>query len=188
MKKSIKFSRSSYVFIIALLVIMIFSAVLIIRRQKSTNKSTTISSDAKTTSTAATAQPGFTGGGDRDVNRPVKDEGTVNDTRGVTDTPVDQSRVIVSVDSKISLFSPSTNDLVRSGDQIIGESSLPKVYFRLIDDVSGVIAQGSLIVVNGRFSGNFSFTTTGNNGRLDIFSISGDGIESSNIEVPIKLK
>jgi hypothetical protein len=144
--------------------------------------------EAKTTSTAPTAQEDFTGGNERPVNTTEKNEGTVQDTQGSLATSLDSSKWSSSKDGVITVYEPSKNGLVTGNSSLSGASSLSKVSFRLIDDVSGVIAQGTLSVANGKFSGNFDFSTSGTNGRLDIFSATIDGVESSNIEIPIRFK
>lgn len=145
-------------------------------------------SDAKTTSSAPTAQEDFTGGDERLIPENKKNEGTVQDTGGTASNNVDDSLWTNSADNMITVYSPAKNALVTNGSVLSGESKLPKVYFRLIDDVSGVISRGSLNVVNGKFSGTFDFSTTGTNGRLDIFNSASDGVESSNVEIPVRFK
>lgn len=142
--------------------------------------------DAKTTSTAPSAQEDFTDGSNREISRNEKNEGQVQDTSGNVASIPSQDQWSVSPNGAITVYSPAKSSIIKSGDLLSGSSSLPKVYYRLIDNVSGVIAQGSLSVINGKFSGNFNFTTTGTSGRLDIYNADADGVESSNIEIPIR--
>jgi len=155
----------------------------------SKNSSTAIpETEAKTTSTAPSAQENFTGGDDRKGTSNNPNEGTVSDASGNSPSTPPQSQWVKSADGSITLYAPAKDATLTSGDSLSGASSLERVSFRLIDDVSGVIAQGSLSVVNGKFSGKFSFSTTGTSGRLDVFSASSDGVESSNIEIPIRYR
>jgi hypothetical protein len=151
------------------------------------SKKQPVATDAKTTSTAPTAQEDFTEGGERPIARSDKTEGIIQDTGG-TAPSTDQAQWSSSSDGAITVYMPAKNDLITSGGTLSGASNLSKVSFRLIDDVSGVIAQGSLTVVNGKFSGSFSFSTNGTNGRLDIFSAAPDGVESSNVEIPVRFR
>lgn len=148
----------------------------------------TNSSEAKTTSTAPSAQENFTDGNDRQPLGTNRNEGVVTDTGGnISNTP-DKDKWLTSSDGAITVYSPLENTTVTNGSSMSGTSIKPSVSFRLIDDVSGVIAQGTLTVVNGKFSGTFNFSTTGTNGRLDIFFVKDDGAEASIVEIPIRFR
>jgi cytoskeletal protein RodZ len=144
--------------------------------------------EAQTTSTAETAQSSFTGGDDRQPNRSQKQEGTATDQSGAIQAIPPENQWSKSNDGVISVYSPTKNQIVQNGQIVSGASTTSTVSFRLIDDVSGVIIQGSLNVVEGRFSGSLNFNTAGTNGRLDIFNSATDGTESSNIEIPVRFK
>lgn len=144
--------------------------------------------EAKTTSTAATAQDDFTGGDDRTPNQTTSNEGTLTDNNGSVSSTPPQSSWTVSPDNKITVFSPSKNTLIASGQEISGQSTYQKVNFRLIDDASGVIAEGNIAVVNGLFSGKLNFSSAGTNGRLDLFYSTNVSPESSNVEIPVRFK
>lgn len=148
-----------------------------------------IDEKTKTTSTAPTAQKDFTGGDDRHPSTNTsKGEGTVSDTQGnVTNIPP-SNQWTSSPNGVITVYSPGNSALVTNGSSLSGKANSAKVSFRLIDDVSGVIAQGELSVVNGSFSGTFNFSTTATNGRLDVFNTQPDGVEFNNTEVPIRFK
>ncbi len=144
--------------------------------------------EEKTTSEAPTAQEDFTEGGAREELDTKRNEGTVTDTGGdINQTPAELNG-LVSPNGRITLYTPSKNSLFMSGNSVSGKSSFDKVSFRLIDNVSGVIAQGDLSVVNGSFSGVFDFKTAASEGRLDIYSVTPEGVEQENIEVPIRFK
>lgn len=151
------------------------------------DKSSPYNSEAKTTSTAPTAQEDFNGGDPRDASSGNRNEGTIQDTGGNAST-TPQNQWSVSADQRVTVYTPAKNMLLKKDDPITGASSLGRVSFRLIDDVSGVIAEGSLSVVNGKYSGSFDFSTTGTSGRLDVFSVNAEGVESSNVEVPVRFK
>ena len=143
---------------------------------------------AETTSKEPSAQSTFTGGGKRKVVQSDKNEGVITDTGGNISSLPPSSDWSSSANGVITVYSPAKNSLLSSGQLLLGESAANRVSFRLIDSVSGVIAQGSVGIVNGKFSGSFSFNTTADNGRLDIFTTNIDGMESNNIEIPVRFK
>ncbi|NCU40623.1 hypothetical protein EOL73_02600 [Candidatus Saccharibacteria bacterium] len=144
--------------------------------------------DAKTTSTAPTAQDSFTDGDRRDIpNRTSDSEGYVKDDAGNIASLPPRSQWSTSQDSNLIVYSPANGSVLNNGDVLIGETSeTEKVSFRLIDNISGVIARGEISVVDGKFSGTFIFSTTATIGRLDVFVTETDGKEISNIEIPVK--
>lgn len=171
--------------ILALAVLLSVASYFIYQR---TTKKDYVIPGVKTTSTAPSAQEDFTGGSNREVNRTTKNEGQVEDTSGSVATVPSQNQWSTSDSGAITVYAPAKDSIIKSGDLLSGSSNLSKISYRLIDNVSGVIAQGSLSVVNGKFSGSFNFSTTGTAGRLDIYSASAEGIESSNIEIPVRFK
>ena len=144
--------------------------------------------EAQTTSTAPTAQADFSDGTEREDLSSEKNEGVVTDTQGSAPTPVNDSSWSYSANKALIVYTPSKDSVLKSGDLISGASSTSKVSFRLIDDVSGVIATGELAVKDGKFSGIFDFATTGSKGRLDVFSVGSGGVEQNNVEIPIRFK
>lgn len=192
-KPSSKFSSRKKPILIGLVVSLLLIAILFILEKKQiinlySKPAEVPTSEAKTTSTAPTAQADFTDGNERPITRNEKQEGLVQDTSGNVPSIPNQSHWSSSADGAITVYSPAKNSLITTGGSITGTSSMPNISFRLIDDVNGVIAQGSLSVVNGKFSGTFNFSTGGTNGRLDFFSAAADGTESSNIEIPVRFK
>lgn len=153
------------------------------------NKNTSSKAEeAKTTSDAATAQEDFQGGDDRKPNTTSHEEGTVKDTQGNVGAIPPSTQWSTSQSGLITIYTPAKNTVVATGLIVSGKASVPKVSFRLIDNVSGVISRGELSVINGAYSGVFNFTTTATAGRLDIFSTAADGVESNNITVSIRFK
>lgn len=153
------------------------------------SKKTTVTDPEKTTSTTKTAQEDFTEGDYREPGNSLSENrgsGAVIDNNGNIENGTDTSLPLVSDSGEISLFSPKANAIVNSGTSISGASTLPKVSYRLIDSVSGVLAMGDLNVVQGKFSGTLSFSTSATEGRLDIFGTKSDGTEFSNLEVMIR--
>lgn len=144
----------------------------------------------RTTSTAPSAQENFTEGGDRPIATSPENKGNaaVADNQGQIATTPDKSLWSTSKTGEITVYTPSKNILLVNGDVIAGESTLNIVYYRIIDEVSGMIAQGQLGVVNGKFSGAISFSTTATNGRIDIYGANDSGKELGNVEVPVRFR
>lgn len=143
---------------------------------------------AKTTSKTPSAQPDFSDGDDRqpnDTTQPNKGSAIVNEGNAGA---VDTSNPVVSNTGEITAYSPKVNAKVGSEATLSGTSTLPRVEYRIIDSVSGVIASGSLNVTNGKFSGKITFDTTANEGRIDLFAVRSDFSEYSYIEIPIKFE
>ncbi len=93
----------------------------------------------------------------------------------------------VSSDGNITLQIPSSGDKLSSGDQIAGTAKVDKVQFMLIDDSVGLLAQGELKVVSGKFAGELRFGSQGHTGRLDVYYPDpSTGAEKSLVEIPIK--
>ena len=146
---------------------------------------------AKTTSDATTAQPDFSEGGNErgepgNTLQENQGSGTIQDTGGAdSQTSGDP---VKSDTGEITINSPGKNSLLSSGRTISGVSSLDTVSYRIIDDISGVIATGRLQVKNGKFSGKITFETGAENGRLDFFGTKNDLTEFSNVEIPVRFR
>jgi hypothetical protein len=146
-------------------------------------------SEAKTTSTTKTAQEDFNDGEFREPGNSLNENegtGSISDNNGTISEDTDTSNPVVSATGEITLYTPKSNASVNSGYVVAGTSTLSFVSYRLIDSVSGVISMGELRVVNDKFSGTLNFTTTADEGRLDIYGTKEDGSEFSSIEIPIR--
>lgn len=144
--------------------------------------------NAQTTSTTPTAQSDYTSGNDRPVSNQDKNEGLVVDNHGNVGNVPSEDQWTSSNSGQITVYFPAQNALLADGDSLSGSSSLSEISFRLIDSVSGLIAQGQITVVNGKFSGTFDFNTSANEGRLDVFGVASDGTEFSEIEIPVRFR
>lgn len=185
-KKSLNINKKILLVVTLLLIVAIAVYFFINRSNKSELK---IVTDAKTTSLAPTAQEDFTDGDDRAVGEAQeRGEATVTDSQGDIDKTPDESQWNSSSTGEITLYSPYKNEILKNDSVISGETTLSDVYFRIIDNVSGVISEGKLSVVSGKFSGRVNFSSTATEGRLDIYSTRSDGAEFSNIEVPVLFK
>lgn len=142
----------------------------------------------ETTSKEPSAQSNFTDGKKREIVQPNKNEGIITDTNGDISSLPPKSEWSSSASGVITVYSPAKDSLLSSGQALMGESTADRISFRIIDSISGVIAQGSIGVIKNKFSGTFSFETSANEGRLDIFTADEKGVESNVIEIPLRFK
>lgn len=144
----------------------------------------------KTTSKQPTAQSSFTTNQPRkEVTQSPSNEGTVTQTSIVsTPTGTEEAWTKSSDGTSVVVYSPSKSQILKSGQVLSGSSTANQINFRLIDNVSGVIARGVLPVSDGNFSGTFSFTTKATEGRVDIFTADADGVEANNISIPVRFQ
>ncbi|MCA9348509.1 hypothetical protein KC867_03810 [Candidatus Saccharibacteria bacterium] len=159
--------------------------------QNNTTESNTEDKEAQTTSNTPTAQAEYSEGDEREPGNTVHENrgsSAINDTQGNIPSGISTNQPISSNSGEITVYSPVKESLLRSGQVVAGASTLPRVTYRVIDNVSGMIAMGELSVVNGKFSGTIDFDTSSQDGRLDIFATRPDGSEYSVIEVPIRFR
>lgn len=98
-----------------------------------------------------------------------------------------KSKWNVSNDGNITLQLPSSGDTLASGDRIVGLAKVDRIQFMLQDDSAGLLAQGELSVVNGKFAGELRFGSKGHTGRLDVYYPDpATGAEKSLLEIPVK--
>ena len=146
---------------------------------------------AETTSKSETAQSDYSDGRDRPTNIPTGGaQGGAKDNNGKppsgTNEPVPTK---TSPNGVITVNGITDNALIKSGDSLYGMTTAPgPINFRIIDQQSGVIAQGQLNVVNGSFSGKLEFTARSNSGRLDLYTTDAMGSEANNMEIPVRFK
>ena len=78
------------------------------------------------------------------------------------------------------------NSTFKPGGIISGTAKVSKVWYRLVDNNAGVIAQGQpLNVVGGKFSGKLNFHAYGNSGHLDVYSFNASGAEVNEVRVTL---
>lgn len=109
--------------------------------------------------------------------------GGVSDTGG-KDTGA-QSGGVSSQSGNITLYTPGLNQNI-SGDIVVtGAAKVPEVFYRISDDVHGMINSGKLSVHDGRFSGNLSVSTTAKRGTFEVYSFNVQGQEVNNINIAV---
>lgn len=95
-----------------------------------------------------------------------------------------------STSGVITLQQPIANATIKTGDTLRGTAKIDTVQYRLVDDKVGVIAQGTLDVVGGKFSGILQFRAYAPTGALKVFSIdpqTGAEINHADIKVMFSL-
>ena len=112
--------------------------------------------------------------------------GGASDSNGTAGAPTTSNQWIVSKSGNITVKQPLANNLVKPGFVLSGSAKVQPVQFRLIDDKSGVISQGTLNVVSGNFSGTINFTATSSSGRLDVFSVDSQGVELNEVQIAVR--
>lgn len=187
-------SYKKYVPLIIACILVVVTMVFILEKTHTTNlikaptEAERPSSNAKTTSKQPSAQSDFSDGQPRkEATQSNMNEGTVSDNNGRIDSLPPEDQWTKSADGKsIVVYSPSANQTLKSGQQLTGASSSAVVNFRLIDNIQGVIASGSINVVDGKFAGTFDFSTTAEQGQVDIFTTASNGSESNTISIPVR--
>ena len=111
--------------------------------------------------------------------------GTAVDTHGQAVATTNPSQWTTSVSGNITVKQPTANAKVQSGSVLSGSAKVSQVSYRLIDSNVGVIAQGTLSVVNDSFSGTLKFTPHSSTGRLDIFSTEANGAEINEVQITV---
>jgi hypothetical protein len=114
-------------------------------------------------------------------------QGGAIDNQGAGTAQTPSSQWTSSESGAITLYSPTASSTLRSGGIISGTAKVGTVQYRLVDDQVGVLAQGSLSVVNGKFSGTLQFTPHSSSGKLSVFSFNGSGAEINRVEINLKL-
>lgn len=144
---------------------------------------------AHTTSKQQSAQSNFKSGGNHEnsTNSGVT-QGSATDNKG--DKSIAQSGAGVSSASGIvTVVSPAQNGTLASGDTVRGTATgVPQVQYRVIDNDVGVVAQGTLSVVNGTFSGTLQFRAHATMGRLDVYTLNNQGQETNEVQMPIGME
>jgi len=116
--------------------------------------------------------------------------GGVLDKNGQTSGSLPPSALwVVSDSGNLTLQQPSPNTIVHSGDTLSGLAKVNSVQFILTDNSVGLIAQGNLNVVNGKFSGTLQFTPHSSNGKLEIYHPNpANGAEEDIIEIDVNFQ
>lgn len=189
-------SRKRKIFLsLGLILLLAFLTLMILEKTHTTDlikmpgntKITAKDKPAQTTSKEPSAQSTFSNGQPRSTTTTNKTEGIVTDKHGTIPSTPDESLWSKSANGSLVVYSPTQNTTLTSGQSISGSSTSNRVSFRLMDNITGVISQGSISVVNGKFSGTFNFSSKATEGRVDFFTATPDGVESNNVSIPVRL-
>jgi len=109
------------------------------------------------------------------------------DTKGSSTPSTPTSSAVSSSSGLITVYSPTSGSKLSSGDAVSGTAKVGTVYYRIVDNSVGVISQGSLSVVNHKFSGNVYFHPHASTGQLDVFSYDSQGAEVNSVQINLSL-
>lgn len=126
--------------------------------------------------------------GSANNNSPVeaaRNAGGATDTSGTAAANTNRSQWVVSASGVVTVKQPTANSRFQSGDTVSGSAKIDQVNYRLSDNSVGVVAEGTLSVVNGDFSGTLHFTPRGTGGRLDVFSTDSRGVEYNEVQINV---
>lgn len=115
-------------------------------------------------------------------------QGGARDNSGDVSSVPPSSQWTTSSSGNITLYSPAAGGSLKNGSEISGSAKVGTIRYRLIDDKTGQLAQGSLSVVNGKFSGSLQFRPDSSSGKLDIFSYTASYAEINRIEIKVNLE
>lgn len=108
----------------------------------------------------------------------------VVDSNGSGDEPISDG--VSSSSGNITLYSPSQGETLSSSIAVKGSAKVNSVYYRMKDNINGVIGQGELTVVNGTFGGELRIHTEASSGSFEIYSLDQQGREINHVKVNIK--
>ena len=186
-KKSYKNRRKLLKILVVIVIIILIVAGVIYYRSKHdknnlnavTKKSGYSATVSKSVKSSGTQSPGGSLG-----------QGGATDQNGQTSstTTTNSSQWTTASSGQLTVEQPAQNALVKNGDTLSGTAKFNTVQFRIIDNSVGVVAQGSLNVVGGNFSGVLNFRAQSTSGRLDVFSYDPTtGAEINEVQIPITL-
>ena len=120
------------------------------------------------------------------VKRPTTTSSVVQGTStNITSPPASTSpsQWTQSQSGLVTVQQPINNSTVAPNFTLSGLSSVGNVSYTLIDNTVGVISQGTLNVVNGKFSGSINFKKYGNSGRLDVYNTDPNGKQINEVQL-----
>jgi hypothetical protein len=96
--------------------------------------------------------------------------GVVDKNGQVSGSVPPASQWTTSTSGNITLQQPAAGSIVQTGDTISGLAKVSTVQFILTDNSVGLIDQGTLNVVNGKFAGTLAFAVQSDGGKLEVYS------------------
>jgi hypothetical protein len=169
--------------VVIVTVAIVVGAVIVANNHSSTSSESTTGESATTTPATKSNSASNKAGSSNSVS-----QGGIIDKNGVSSVSSPSSQWKSSSSGVITLRSPITGSTLHPGDTVSGTAKIGSVQYRLVDETVGVLAQGSLSVVNGKFAGTLQFSPRGTTGRLNIFSFdSKNGAEINRVEINLRL-
>jgi hypothetical protein len=80
---------------------------------------------------------------------------------------------------------PIIDQTIKPDAILSGTSSANTLQYRLIDDDTGIISEGSIDVKDGKFSVSMSFKSHASTGRLDVFTVNSSGVEEDEVQIKV---
>lgn len=148
-------------------VVIILCVGFLIYKMASSNEETT----TPTTSNLPTAQSDYNSRTKPEPSNVNTPEGTAADNGGEIVNVSPENQWTTSKSGLLTLYQPTKAAKLTPGATISGKTEVQQVSYRLVDNSVGVIAQGSLKVVGGNFSGSLQFSARGNGGTLEVFTV-----------------
>jgi hypothetical protein len=145
--------------------------------------------EAQTASKQPSAQSNFTSGGAHasSPNSGVTQGGATDNQGDKSATPSETG--VTSTSGVVTVVAPASGGSLVSGDTVRGTANgVGKVQYRIVDDNVGVVAQGSLDVVDGAFSGTMQFKAYATTGQLEVFTFNNQDQEVNEVRLPVALK
>jgi hypothetical protein len=146
---------------------------------------------AKTTSTSTTAQSNYKSGGSRpNGGSSSTTQGGANDNNGASSGSTGTGSGTSSTSGQITVNLPASGATMQTGQELSGTAKVSQVSFRLVSAKVGVVAQGTLNVVNDAFSGTLHYDAAGTagDGKLVVYSLDNSGVEINSVTVPVQFK
>lgn len=105
----------------------------------------------------------------------------------VSSVPIQEQQANASSDISITL--PTNGATVKAGTKLEGTASsqYKTVSYRVQSDERGVAGQGTLNVVNGKYSGTISSGGASGSGYIEVFVIDNNGNEAKHTKVQVNL-
>jgi|GEM_PF-1783418 len=125
-------------------------------------------------------------GGGSGQDNPNSPTGGVVDTGGKDVDNKLSDKGIKSQSGKITLFSPTEGQDVSKSIDVKGTAEVAVVFYRIHDNSRGMIGNGKLSVVDGKFSGKLSVSTSAQSGTFEVYSFDSQGRETNHISVGVK--
>ena len=177
-----------YMLLLPLVVIIVVVILEVTNTTHFFHKAATVSAPAAPITKLPTTTSASSGNKNPATNSTVS-QGAATDKNGQTPTSgvsTDPSQWSTSSSRLITVKAPIRGSTFQSGDTVTGATSVAsQVQYRLVDDQSGVIAQGSISVVNGNFTASLNFKASSSTGSLDIFSADQNGKETNEVQIPL---